>query len=405
MKDMKFLLLEGIHQAARDQFCHMGFQVQACTSAHWQSTAQKLAPTGLCVRSRTKITKEILQSLTPSLRVIGAFCIGTDQIDLPSARQLGVPVFNAPYGNTRSVAELTLGHIIALCRRTYWFNNMMHQKKWHKTAQRAYEVRGKKLGIIGYGHIGTQVGILAESLGLKVCYFDIIEKLPIGNACAVSSLKELLSLSDIVTIHVPDTQFTKNMIAQNQLKWMKPNSMLINTSRGSVVNTKDVKQALKKGHLKGVAVDVFQDEPSVNDADFLHELQGVDNVILTPHIAGSTMEAQENIARQVSTVLTRYLLHGDTTGAVNFPILSPPPLDDLDKYQRLTNVHHNVPGVLASINGLVSDLKINIKAQHLATNATIGYLVMDVQKTQIQTLLSAVNALKTSISTFLLPVS
>ena len=400
---MKFLLLEGIHSHAEQSFQKAGFLVQRVSSSvQWEKSAEGVQ--GLCVRSRTQLTGDILKTLSPALRVVGAFCIGTDQVDLTAACRMGIPVFNAPYGNTRSVAELTIGHIISLSRKTHWFNRLMHQKKWQKTAQNSCEVRGKTLGIVGYGHIGTQTGILAEALGMKVLYFDIIEKLPIGNARPSASLKELLSLSDIVTLHVPDTPLTKNMIQHTELKCMKANSSLINTSRGAVLNINDLKTALQEGRLKGAAIDVFPQEPLASSSNnWTTPLQGFENVILTPHIAGSTEEAQANIARQVSAALIKYVLYGVSEGAVNFPILNPPPLEPDGPYRRLVNVHRNVPGVLADINKRAEQLKINITTQQLATNAHIGYLVMDAEKQQIQKLSQAISPLSTSIRTWLLP--
>ena len=403
-KDMQFLLLEGIHPIAKKQLKAQGLSVKLFS---YLDDEKKLSfssnITGLCIRSRTRITKNLLHSLSHSLRVVGAFCIGTDQIDLNTACRLGIPVFNAPYANTRSVAELTIGHIVALSRRTYWFSNNLHQRKWIKSSQGSHEVRGKALGILGYGHIGTQVGVLAESLGMKVLYYDIKKVLPMGNASAVKNLKELLLYSDIVSVHVPETPLTKNMLTAKEFKWMKKGSVFINTSRGSVVNIQDLKIALQKGHLSGAAIDVFPKEPlsSLEDS-FKTPLQGMSKVILTPHIAGSTEEAQEKIARQVSDSLVKYIYFGVSEGSVNFPALTPPSLSHPKQYRRLVNIHHNVPGVLAQINGLVSKLRINIKTQQLATNAHIGYLVMDIEREAKQKLYQAIHQLKTSIRTFIL---
>ena len=354
------------------------------------------------IRSRTQITKDILNSMSPSLRLIGAFCIGTDQIDLEEAGRLGIPVFNAPYGNTRSVAELVISHIIALSRQSYSFNQIMHQQKWNKTSEGSREVRGKILGIVGYGHIGTQVSVLAEAMGMKVIYFDIVETLPLGNAQPVKNLKELMSLSDFVTLHIPQTPATRNMIQEKQLKWMKKGSFLINTSRGTVVDLEDLKQSLLENWLAGAALDVFPTEPQKKNSSFICTLQGMKQVILTPHIAGSTEEAQENIASQVSFSITKYLFHGISEGAVNFPVLNPPILDQEKKCRRLVNIHKNVPGVLGSINGLVSNLKINIQRQYLATNNNIGYLIMDMEQENTAQLCQAINALPTSIRTYIL---
>lgn len=401
---MKCLLLEGIHRVAGEQLSHQGLQVKYVKSSpHHDDLIREKDCTALCIRSRTQITKDIIKTLCPSLRLIGAFCIGTDQIALEEASKMGVPVFNAPYGNTRSVAELVISHIVALSRQSYTFNQMMHQKKWNKTAQGSREVRGKTLGIVGYGHIGTQVSILAESMGMKVLYFDIIETLPMGNAKPVKNLKELMNLSDFVTLHVPQTPSTENMIQEKQLKWMKKGSFLINTSRGAVLNLEDLRNALLEGYLSGVALDVFPEEPQQKNSSFNCDLQGMKQVILTPHIAGSTEEAQENIARQVSVSITKYLFHGITEGSVNFPALNPPTLDYTKKCQRLVNIHKNVPGVLGNINGLVSNLKINIHSQYLGTKGEIGYLIMDMEKEHTHELCQSIDALGTSIRTYILP--
>ena len=400
---MNFLLVEGVHSVAQNQLQQAGLKVDQMKSALSQEELlQKKGYIGLGIRSRTQLSKKILQAHRSDLRVIGTFCIGTDQVDITEACLMGVPVFNAPYGNTRSVAELVISHIISLSRQTYLFNQLMHDRKWHKITSGSREIRGKTLGIIGYGHIGTQTGILAEAMGMQVRYFDIIETLAIGNARSVKSLEELLSVSDFVTLHVPDTSLTKNMMAYEQIKQIRKGGFLINTSRGSVLNIKDVKRALQEKHLSGLALDVYPKEPEQKQIDFVCELQGMNQVILTPHIAGSTEEAQENIARQVASTLKKYLFQGITKGSVNFPVLNPPELDPSDSCQRLINIHKNVPGVLANINGLVSNLKINIGRQYLATNAEIGYLVMDVEKAHIQNLCREVDALDTSIRTHIL---
>ena len=400
---MKCLLLEGINKVASEYLKAQGLQVEQLISApKAEDLARQKGCTALGIRSRTQITKDILNSMSPSLRLIGAFCIGTDQIDLEEAGRLGIPVFNAPYGNTRSVAELVISHIIALSRQSYSFNQIMHQQKWNKTSEGSREVRGKILGIVGYGHIGTQVSVLAEAMGMKVIYFDIVETLPLGNAQPVKNLKELMNLSDFVTLHIPQTPATKNMIQEKQLKWMKKGSSLINTSRGTVVDLEDLKQSLLENRLAGAALDVFPAEPQKKNSFFTCALQGMKQVILTPHIAGSTEEAQENIANQVSSSITKYLFHGISEGAVNFPVLNPPVLDQEKKCCRLVNIHKNVPGVLGNINGLVSNLKINIQRQYLATNNNIGYLIMDMEKENTNQLCQAINALSTSIRTNIL---
>jgi len=400
---MKCLLLEGINNIALEKLKDQGLEVELLkTSSSFKELTKKTNCSALGVRSRTQINKEVLDELSPSLRVIGAFCIGTDQIQLEEATRHGIPVFNAPYGNTRSVAELVISHIVALSRQSYMFNHNMHHQRWKKTAQGSREVRGKTLGILGYGHIGSQVSVLAESLGMKVIYFDIIEKLPLGNAKPVKNLKELMSASDFLTLHVPSTPMTKNLIQKTQLQWMKKGSFLINTSRGSVLNVEDIKELLLAEHLSGAALDVFPEEPKQNDSSFVSALQGMNQVILTPHIAGSTEEAQENIAKQVASSLIKYLFHGVSEGAVNFPVLNPPFLEEKQTCQRLVNIHQNVPGVLANINGIMSQSKVNIHSQYLSTNSSIGYLIMDVESQHTQRLSQEINALKTSIRTYIL---
>ena len=400
---MNILLLEGIHPKASTQIEAQGFHVKELPhGSDLSKENQKVL--GLGVRSATKLSKNVLQNLCPHLGVIGAFCIGVDQIDLASAAKLGIPVFNAPYGNTRSVAELVISYIISLSRRTYRLNHLMHQKKWEKSAKDSHEVRGKTLGIVGYGHIGTQVGILAESMGMRVLYYDIVEKLPIGNARFAGSLDELLGSSDFVTLHVPETPDTRNLINKENLRKMKPKSFLINTSRGKVVNLSDLKEALEQDHLSGTALDVFPVEPAQKQSLFSCPLQGMmDKAILSPHIAGSTEEAQQNIALQVANSLIKYLLHGVSDGALNFPPLSPPPLNPTGAYQRIINIHDNVPGVLANINNLASGLKLNIKSQYLGTNSHIGYLIMDVETRHCEPLHQGVRKLPTSIRTQVLP--
>ena len=399
---MKIILLEGIHPAAGCWLKSKGFQVEkgpaSCPSL---GELKKKKPVGLGIRSRTQITSSLLSSL-PSLRVVGAFCIGTDQIDLKAALRRGVAVFNGPYGNTRSVAELVMGHVIALSRRVSFFNRRLHEGWWMKTAEGSREVRGKTLGLVGYGRIGTQVGILAEAMGMKVFYHDIKEVLPIGNVQPVKTLKELLKMCQFVSLHVPDTPLTHNLIGKRELQWMLRGSFLINTSRGSVVGLKALREALVKGHLSGAGVDVFLNEPSASKVRFVTELKGMEQVILTPHIAGSTQEAQKNIAVQVSKSVGDFLLHGISEGSVNFPPLRPPPTGDRKKYQRMINIHKNIPGVLGQINSAASGLKINIESQFLATHQDMGYLVMDVQKNHIQQLVKAVCGLKSSIRTAVL---
>jgi D-3-phosphoglycerate dehydrogenase len=374
---LKFVLLEGIHPSATEVLRQDGYTniethpkslsgaelVRAIEGAHF-----------LGIRSRTQITEEVLAA-APKLGAIGAFCIGTNQIDLDAAARRGIPVFNAPFSNTRSVAELVLGEIIMLMRGIPAKNAKLHAGGWDKSAAGSYEVRGKTLGIVGYGHIGTQIGILAEQLGMSVVFNDIEKKLPLGNARQAASLDALLGEADVVTLHVPETPATRNMIAAPQLAAMKPGSFLINASRGTVVDIDALAAALAQQHLRGAAIDVFPVEPKGNDSVFESPLTRFDNVILTPHIGGSTSEAQANIGDEVAAKLVRYSNNGSTITAVNYPEVS---LPEHTGKCRLLHIHRNVPGIIANINERFSEAGINISAQYLQTNALVGYVVIDV---------------------------
>lgn len=394
----KILLLEGVHKKAEEIFVNAGFKVEYVpqTFSSLDLTRKLQGVSFLCSRSQTEIGKELLSHT--KLLAVGAFCIGVNQIDLKAACLRGVPVFNAPYSNTRSVAELVIGLIIALSRKLFYFSQKVHGGEWEKSSLNAIEVRGKTLGIIGYGHIGSQVSVLAESLGMKVIYYDIASKLPLGNAQAASSLKEVLKESHFVTLHVPQTPETEWMIDKQELDLMKRGGFLINTSRGRVVRISPLKEALLSGRLRGAALDVFPKEPKGNRKDFEPPLQNLKNVILTPHIGGSTEEAQESIAREVSKSLMNFFFQGVTEGAVNFPLLNPPPKSG-DSVHRILNIHKNQPGVLSEINQLISRSQVNIKAQYLSTNDSIGCLIMDVEKEEIEDLSLAISHLKTSIKT------
>jgi D-3-phosphoglycerate dehydrogenase / 2-oxoglutarate reductase len=394
---MKVLLVENVHTTAVENFKSVGFSVDLKKDAPSEDDLIKMLPNYqvLGIRSKTQLTAKVIKACS-HLHAIGAFCIGTNQIDLNTSNRQGLPVFNAPYSNTRSVAELVIAEIISLSRQLGDVNMAAHQKIWLKSAKGSFEVRGKTLGIIGYGHIGTQVSILAEALGLRVVYYDIIKKLPLGNAKAVDSLEQLLGESDFVTLHVPETTLTQDMVGPSQLKAMKRGSYLINASRGSVVDIPALASALKEGQLGGAALDVFPLEPSGNSEPFLTVLQGLKNVILTPHIGGSTEEAQEEIGREVSHSLIQFLTEGSSHGAVNFPNLDVPPRSDAC---RLINVHRNVPGVLGDINGIVSKAKGNIRTQYLSTDQNIGFLVMDIENVVPAELKQQVSGLSTSIKT------
>jgi len=371
------VLLEGIHASAIDALRHDGY-TRIVTHAKSLAGAELRAALAeahfLGIRSRTQITDEVLRH-APRLATIGCFCIGTNQVDLEAAMRLGIPVFNAPFSNTRSVAELVLAQIIMLMRGIPEKNAILHRGGWVKSAAHSYEVRGKTLGIVGYGHIGTQIGVLAEQLGMSVVFRDIEAKLPLGNAREMPSLDLLLQSADVVSMHVPETAETVNMIGPAQLAAMKPGSHLINASRGTVVDIDALASALESRHLHGAAIDVFPLEPQGNDSAFVSPLTRFDNVILTPHIGGSTSEAQLNIGKEVAAKLIRYGNNGSTTSAVNFPEVA---LPERAGRSRLLHIHKNVPGVLARVNEKLSAAGINIAAQYLSTNADVGYVVIDV---------------------------
>jgi D-3-phosphoglycerate dehydrogenase / 2-oxoglutarate reductase len=330
----------------------------------------------LGIRSKTTITKKILDA-AHKLQAIGCFCIGVNQVDLKTATKNGVVVFNAPYSNTRSVAELVIGASIMLIRKIPEKNKAAHDGIWMKEAKGSYELRGKTIGIVGYGNIGSQVSVLAESLGMKVIFYDVETKLPLGNAEDARSLKELLSRADIVTLHVPETPITKNLINKNNLKYFKKGAILINYARGEVVDLEALRKHILEGHISGAAIDVFPWEPEKNGDSFQTPLQDIPNVILTPHIGGSTEEAQQNIGEDVSVKLFNYLEKGITFGSHTIPALALPPQEGS---HRILHIHKNVPGVLSEINTRLSKNKINILGQYLKTNEEIGYVVLDVDK-------------------------
>jgi len=375
---IRVLLLEGIHESARDVFRHEGFQLETVIGALDEDTlVERLRDVHvLGIRSRTHITDRAM-SRAGRLLTLGAFCIGTNQVDLDAAARRGVPVFNAPFSNTRSVAELVIAEIIALARRLTDRTRDMHEGRWRKSTAASYEVRGKTLGVVGYGHIGTQVGVLAEAVGLHVLFHDITPKLPMGNNRSAQSLDALLAQSDFVTVHVPDAPSTRGLIGARELARMRRGAYLINLSRGSVLDVGALAAALRSSQLAGAAVDVFPAEPDGDSDTFASELQGIPNVILTPHVAGSTEEAQDAIGREVAHALVKFVNTGATAGSVNFPHVEPPPLGDR---HRLLNIHRNIPGVLSSINRIVADAQANIEGQILATTQDVGYLVMDLNR-------------------------
>jgi D-3-phosphoglycerate dehydrogenase len=352
----------------------------------------------LGIRSKTQITKKILDA-AQKLQAIGCFCIGVNQVDLKAATNNGVAVFNAPYSNTRSVAELVIGASIMLIRKIVDKNKAAHEGVWLKEASGSYELRGKTLGIIGYGNIGKQVSVLAESLGMKVIFYDTETKLPLGNAEDRKSLKEVVSKSDIVTLHVPELTSTKNLINKNTLRYFKKGSILINYARGEVVDLDALRKALLEGRLSGAAVDVFPHEPEKNGDEFSTPLQGMSNVLLTPHIGGSTQEAQHNIGDDVSGKLFNYLEKGISTGSHSIPELALPPQEGT---HRILHIHNNVPGVLSEINTQLSKHKINILGQYLKTNDAIGYVVLDVNKNISKHALELLRKVKATIKVRLL---
>ena len=374
---IKFLLLEGIHPSAVAVLQAAGYtQIESLTGAlEGDELKRKIADAHFVgIRSRTQLTADVFAH-AGKLAAVGCFCIGTNQVDLNAARERGIAVFNAPFSNTRSVAELVLAEAILLLRGVPEKSAVAHRGGWLKSAENAYEIRGKTLGIIGYGSIGTQLSVLAEALGMHVVFFDAVTKLPLGNARQAGKLTDLLSQSDVVSLHVPETQATQWMMGAAEIAAMKPGSVLINASRGTVVEIEPLAQALRQKKLLGAAIDVFPVEPKSNKDVFESPLRGLDNVILTPHVGGSTMEAQENIGVEVAEKLVKYSDNGTSTSSVNFPEVALPAHPGK---HRLLHIHRNVPGVLAEINRLFSDNNINIASQYLQTNEAIGYVVIDI---------------------------
>jgi D-3-phosphoglycerate dehydrogenase len=398
--EIKILLLENVHPVARDAFAADGFHVELLkTALPEDELVERVRDVHvLGLRSKTQVTPRVIDEAR-RLMAVGAFCIGTNQIALSHASKAGVPAFNAPFSNTRSVAELIIAEIVMLSRQLGDRVREVHSGQWKKVAVGSHEVRGHTIGIVGYGHIGSQVGVLAESFGMRVVFFDIMAKLPMGNNRSCASLEELLAQSDFVTLHVPETPSTKNMIGEAEIAHMKKGACLLNASRGTVVVIDALASALKSGHLGGAAVDVYPEEPEKNSEGFNTPLRGLDNVILTPHIGGSTEEAQEAIGKEVSSALIKFINTGATTGAVNFPQVELPMMKGT---HRVLNIHRNVPGVLRDINRIVSDVNANIRAQLLSTDPDIGYLIMDLDQDVSQDVKRAVAALPTSIKTRIL---
>ena len=376
-KKIKFLLLEGIHPSAVAVLTAAGYtNIDSVPGAlSDEELKARIADAHFVgIRSRTQLTAEVFAHAT-KLAAVGCFCIGTNQVDLQAARERGIAVFNAPFSNTRSVAELVLAEAILLLRGVPEKSAVAHRGGWLKSADNAYEIRGKTLGIVGYGSIGTQLSVLAEALGMHVMFFDVVTKLPLGNARQVVKLSELLTQSDVISLHVPETQATQWMIGAAEIAAMKPGSVFINASRGTVVEIEPLAEALRQKKLLGAAVDVFPVEPRNNKEVFESPLRGLDNVILTPHVGGSTIEAQENIGVEVAEKLVKYSDNGTSTSSVNFPEVALPAHPGK---HRLLHIHKNVPGVLSEINRVFASNHINIASQYLQTNEAIGYVVIDI---------------------------
>lgn len=375
---INILLLENVHAVAIESLQEEGFKVETeKRSLSEDELCERIKDVSvLGIRSKTQVTKKVLENAN-RLMTIGAFCIGTNQIDLKTATEKGIAAFNAPFSNTRSVVELAVAEMIMLIRNIPDKSVKMHQGAWDKSAKGSFEVRGKKLGIVGYGNIGTQLSVLAEALGMKVLYYDREEKLALGNATKCRSLNELLEQADVVSLHVDGRESNTNMIAAREFQVMKDGVIFINLSRGHVVDIRALKENIQAGKVAGCAIDVFPEEPASNAEEFVSQLRGLPNTILTPHIGGSTSEAQENIGHFVPTKITDYINTGSTSNSVNFPNLTLPTLKDA---HRLIHIHENVPGILAKINRLLADLGINIVGQYLKTNESIGYVITDIDK-------------------------
>jgi D-3-phosphoglycerate dehydrogenase / 2-oxoglutarate reductase len=393
---IKVILLEGIHNSAADFFKANGYNnIESFPAALDEALLKEKIKSAniIGIRSRTLLTEDILSN-AGKLLAVGCFSIGTNQVDGHAARLMGIPVFNAPFSNTRSVAELVIAEAILLMRNIPVKNAAAHRGKWLKSATNCFEVRDKNLGIIGYGHIGSQVSILAEALGMNVYYYDIVKKLSLGKATACSSLEELLSVSHVVTLHVPETPLTMNLISEKELSLMRKGACLVNASRGSVVNIQALTVALKSGHILGAALDVFPDEPASNGDPFISELQQFDNVILSPHVGGSTVEAQENIGTEVAEKLVKYSDTGATIGATNFVQIS---LQPNNNAQRFLHIHKNEPGILKEVNYVFTSKGINIAGEYLQTDPEIGYVIVDTESCLGSAILEELKAIEGTI--------
>jgi D-3-phosphoglycerate dehydrogenase / 2-oxoglutarate reductase len=375
---IKVLLLENVHSVAIEAFKHEGFDVETHKGAmDEEELIEKIKGVSILgLRSKTNVTKKVLEN-ADKLITIGAFCIGTNQIDLKTSAEKGIAVFNAPYSNTRSVVELAIGEMILLIRNVFTKSNQMHAGKWDKSANNSFEVRGKKLGLIGYGHIGTQLSVIGEALGMEIYFYDIVDKMPIGNAKKCRTLEEVLRVSDVVSMHIDGRKENTNVFGKREFEMMKDGVIFMNLARGHVVEVPALVDAIKSGKIGGAGIDVFPYEPKTNSELFENELRGLPNVILTPHIGGSTEEAQEGIGHYVPERLLEYMNNGSTTGSVNFPEVQLPLLHES---HRLLHIHKNVPGILAKINNIFAKHHINIIGQYLKTSEKIGYVIMDIDK-------------------------
>jgi D-3-phosphoglycerate dehydrogenase / 2-oxoglutarate reductase len=401
--DVRVLLAENIAPSANEAFTRIGIrEISRVARAVGAQDARELAATQvLGIRSQTKVFADLLAA-APALISVGCFSVGTNQVDLEATRARGIPVFNAPYSNTRSVAELTIGEIVMLFRRVPHRSQAMHTGGWDKSATGAFEVRGKTLGIVGYGSIGAQLSNLAEAMGMRVIFFDVTDKLRHGNTMPTDTLAELLSQSDVVSLHVPETAETNNLIGEAEIRAMRPGAYLINNSRGRVVDIAALAAALADNHLAGAAIDVFPVEPKANGEKFVSQLQGLENVILTPHIGGSTMEAQDRIGEEVSRKLADFIQSGSTAGAVNFPQVQIPTRRE---GARFLHTHRNVPGVLRQINDAMARSDINVAAQYLQTEGDLGYVVIeaDAFAGNLETTLAALQAIPGTVHARLIP--
>ena len=395
---IKFLLLEGVHQSAIDALAKAGYtNVVAYPKALPSDDLKREIKDAhfVGIRSRTQLSAEIFEA-ADRLVAIGCFCIGTNQVDLEAAAKRGIPVFNAPFSNTRSVAELVMAEVILLLRGVPQRSAAAHRGEWQKSATGAFECRGKTLGIIGYGNIGMQLGVIAESLGMKVIYFDVESKLPLGNAQPKATLSALLKEAHVVSLHVPQHASTELLIGRSEIAAMRSGSILINASRGNVVDLDALAEALNGSHIGGAAIDVFPVEPRSNNDEFVSPLRGLDQCILTPHIGGSTQEAQENIGVEVAEKLTRYSDNGTTTSAVNFPEVA---LPEHEGKHRLLHVHQNIPGIMSAINQVFSESSVNVSGQYLQTMGDTGYVVIDIETDYSKTLINQLSAIEGTLRT------